>query len=250
LFLCDLYTGHAGTGVAEYTSTMLRGAIEESAAWQEYILLAAPARAKPGGMDLLSAALVQAYVAIDVDLRDIDSMDSSGCTAVCCVITPSHFVCASVGDSRCVLGTSGGAVAMTEDHKPSNPDERVRVEAAGGFVMDDRVNGELAMSRALGDFRYKQDANLSDREQQVICYPDVCVQKRSAKDEVLLLACDGVWDVISNEDAVEYLTNIVFEGDSSNGAISAEEAAESLLDLSLHEGSTDNISAVIIKFKK
>lgn len=122
---------------------------------------------------------------------------------MCAVITPTHVICANVGDSRCVVGstTSGTTTSLTDDHKPSNPEERVRIENAGGFVMGDRVNGELAMSRALGDFRYKRAVLLQDHEHPVICYPDVAVHKRSGKkDEILVLACDGVWDVMSNSE--------------------------------------------------
>jgi serine/threonine protein phosphatase PrpC len=57
--------------------------------------------------------------------------DESGCTAVCCIITPSHVVCGNVGDSRCVIGSKGSAISMTDDHKAENPEEKARVEAAG-----------------------------------------------------------------------------------------------------------------------
>jgi serine/threonine protein phosphatase PrpC len=238
---------------------MLRSCIEECEAWKEYVKLSTKDRMLQCDT-LLSKALCQAYLAIDEDLRDIDSMDSSGCTAVSCIISPSHIVCASVGDSRAVLGTRPGGiskklscVAMTEDHKPNNPEERKRIEDAGGFVMDDRVNGELAMSRALGDFRYKGNTEVSATEHAVICIPDICVQKRDKKgDEVLVLACDGVWDVISNEESVAYMASVVLPGQSLTSdldePVSCQEAAESLLDLSLHEGSTDNISAIVVKF--
>jgi serine/threonine protein phosphatase PrpC len=120
---------------------------------------------------------------------------------VAAVITPSHVICASVGDSRCVVGstTTGVTTALTEDHKPENIEEKIRIEKAGAFVAQDRVNGELAMSRALGDFRYKRSVELKTHEHPVICYPDVAVHKRSGrKDEVLVLACDGVFDVMTN----------------------------------------------------
>lgn len=129
--------------------------------------------------------------------------DESGCTCVCAVITPTHVVCANVGDSRCIVGstTTGTTIALTDDHKPSNPEERARIEKVGAFVRDDRVNGELAMSRALGDFRYKRNVELQTHEHPVICYPDVAVHKRSGKgDEVLVLACDGVFDVMENDE--------------------------------------------------
>jgi serine/threonine protein phosphatase PrpC len=95
---------------------------------------------------------------------------------------------------------------MTEDHKPENTDELTRIEKAGGFVLDNRVNGELAMSRALGDFRYKVNPNLPSHEQLVICSPDVSVHERQLQeDTVMVLACDGVWDVMENELAITFL---------------------------------------------
>lgn len=174
----------------------------------------------------------------------------------------------------------------------------------------DRVNGELAMSRALGDFRYKENPDLDDQSYAVICYPDITVHERNAtKDEVMVLACDGVWDVLSNEETIYYMTDIVFnskvagdnirtdvddveveegkeeeeggeeiyfgadggvrskrgakitktrkrkrveveEGDGVATEVSAMEAAESLVDLAFNEGSTDNISALVVKFEK
>ena len=116
------------------------------------------------------------------------------------------MICANVGDSRCVIGAGNAkhnaAISLTEDHKPSIPEESARISAAGGFVMYDRVNGELAMSRAIGDFRYKNDPSINDDSQyQVICYPDVAVHSRSGKcDQMLVLACDGVFDVLNNSE--------------------------------------------------
>ena len=154
---------------------------------------------------------------------------------------------------------------MTEDHKPNLPEEKARIEKASGFVKFNRVNGELAMSRALGDFRYKMNPELKVQEHQVIPVPDIAIHERSKEDEVGILACDGVWDVLSNEEAVDFLCNIVFnpnaieENDENphkkrklqakNGEIaSADEAASELVRLALEIGSMDNITAVVVKF--
>ena len=69
----------------------------------------------------------------------------------------------------------------------------------------DRVNGELAMSRALGDYQYKQNEGLGTSEQMVSCYPDISVYVRKDEDDVMVLACDGIWDVMSNVEAVSYI---------------------------------------------
>lgn len=115
------------------------------------------------------------------------------------------MVCANVGDSRAVVGSKNQSIALTDDHKPENPEECARIERAGGFVADNRVVGELAMSRAIGDFRYKLNPNLPFHEQLVIPVPDISVHERNRKnDYVLVVACDGVWDAMSNDEAAVF----------------------------------------------
>ena len=71
------------------------------------------------------------------------------------LITPSHVICANAGDSRCVVSKQGTAVELSEDHKPDLPQERSRVVQAGHIVEDGRVDGIIAISRAIGDWEYK-----------------------------------------------------------------------------------------------
>jgi len=192
-------------------------------------------------------------------LQDSQHIGISGSTCVCSIITPSHILCANVGDSRCVLGTGAKKsgvithtyVSLSEDHKPSLPEETTRINNAGLFVLDDRVKGELAMSRALGDFQYKTNPLLSEAQQAVTCYPDIAVQRRNADlDNVLILACDGVWDVMTNEEGVSYLQDVVMKNKKTHALthVSCDEAAHSLISLSLNLGSMDNISAIVINF--
>ena len=76
---------------------------------------------------------------------------------------------ASVGDSKCIISCQGIAQELSIDHLPTNPDEFLRIKRAGGFVNHDRVNGSLAMSRAFGDFIFKQNEDLSAEDQAVTC---------------------------------------------------------------------------------
>lgn len=69
--------------------------------------------------------------------------------------------------------------------------EKARISAAGGFVDFGRVNGNLALSRAIGDFEFKKSAELSPEQQIVTAYPDVTVHELSDDDEFLVIACDG-----------------------------------------------------------
>ena len=156
--------------------------------WKAYSKLSPDARAKD--TDLICKAFTQTFITLDEQLRDLNI--KSGSTAVCSLITPSHIFTASVGDSRSVLGQRRGqAIGMSEDHKPELVDERNRIVKAGGFVLYDRVNGELAMSRAMGDFQYKENKKLGVSQQMVICIPDIAVHERCDDDIVMVVACDG-----------------------------------------------------------
>ena len=81
----------------------------------------------------------------------------AGCTATVILVTRTEIICANAGDSRTVLSRAARAKEMSEDHKPDNAGEMARIQRSGGFVEDGRVNGMLALSRALGDFEYKNN---------------------------------------------------------------------------------------------
>ena len=90
---------------------------------------------------------------------------------------------------------------LSDDHKPDNEQEKARIEAAGGFVEENRVNGSLALSRALGDFEYK-GAALEFTEQAVTCDPDCKTVTRQAADQFVFLACDGIWNFMSSQEVL------------------------------------------------
>lgn len=263
--------GHAGEGAARYVALRLLEVIEDQDEWKEYLLFDPKKRSE--NTELLSSLLVNSCIAMDAELMDCDFMDGSGCTCVCTIISPTHIICANVGDSRCVIASNSRTISMTEDHKPSTFEEHERISKAGGFVAMDRVNGELAMSRALGDFQYKVNPNLSVEEQQVICIPDVSIHTRCEGDQLVILACDGVWDVMENHEGVNYLLNLMnqkddtkkvdppskkskkaessdVDGTSASTPLTAENLAEELIDMALRLGSTDNISAVVAILSK
>jgi len=111
------------------------------------------------------------------------------------IVTKTEIICANSGDSRTVLAKSGIAVDLSKDHKPTNPSELRRIQHAGGFVEDGRVNGALALSRALGDFDYKKNKKLKPKDQAVTAMPDVKTVPITTDTQFIILACDGVWDV-------------------------------------------------------
>ena len=122
---------------------------------------------------------------------------TAGCTACVIFCCDDKAYVANAGDSRAVLCRGGVAVNLSEDHKPSQKKELGRIRAAGGFVNSQgRINGNLNLSRSIGDLKYKQVFGFAPEDQIITAEPDVTVTTILPEDEFILLACDGIWEVI------------------------------------------------------
>ncbi|OEL32656.1 putative protein phosphatase 2C 50 [Dichanthelium oligosanthes] len=178
-----------------------------------------------------------------------------GSTAVVAVVCSSHVIIANCGDSRVVLCRGKEPMALSVDHKPDREDECTRIEAAGGKVINwngHRVSGILAMSRSIGD-RYVKPF--------LIPTPEVRVIPRAKDDDCLILASDGLWDVISNEDACKVARLQILLWHKKNDGLYSDEggeptinpaaqaAADYLVRLALMKGSEDNITVTVIDLK-
>lgn len=170
--------------------------------------------------------------------------DDSGTTAVIVLLTPKWIVCANAGDSRAIYSKSNGrTIPLSYDHKPDDEEEERRIVEAGGCVRAGRVDGDLAVSRGFGDFRFKLNNTKNQLEQKVSCLPDIIIQNRNnEEDEFIVLACDGVWDIATNKECSNMVQDIFQEGEKDLGL-----ACEEILDLSLKKGSKDNISTLIVE---
>jgi len=239
--IVGVFDGHGGKGAAIWIEKVLISFVEKTTDWKKYV---ASGTENP---ELVGSALRQAFLDADAELRVLQDeqgpgMDTSGCTSVVCIVTPMYIICANTGDSRCILATNKDVKAMSFDHKPTDVPERARIEAAGGWVEMGRVDGDLAVSRALGDFQFKDRKDLPAEQQRVSPVPDIIIHKRVPEDEFLLIACDGLWDVITNGEASDFGRSLFLLGEE-NMMLFAEE----MIDLALKKGSRDNISAVAMK---
>ncbi|CAE7524585.1 unnamed protein product [Symbiodinium natans] len=154
-----------------------------------------------------------------------------GSTACICAVTETQIITANVGDSRAVLSRGGQSIALSEDHKPENFAEKQRIEAAGGFVSFRsghwRVNGDLNMSRALGDVEYKDVISST---------PDVTIHDRSPEDEFLAIFSDGVNK--TNQEVVDFLSERRPVGKDA-------ETAEALVSSCVSGG--DNVTLTVVR---
>ncbi|XP_020577240.1 probable protein phosphatase 2C 6 [Phalaenopsis equestris] len=180
--------------------------------------------------------------------------ETVGSTAVVSIICSSHIIVANCGDSRAVLCRGKQAMPLSVDHKPNREDEYARIEAAGGKVIQwngYRVFGVLAMSRSIGD-RYLKP--------WIIPEPEVRIISRTKEDECLILASDGLWDVMSNEEACDAARRRLLLWHKKNAVSdpsqrgfgpdpAAQSAADYLSKLALQKGSKDNITVIVIDLK-
>jgi len=180
---------------------------------------------------------------------------------VVCLVRPDALVVANAGDSRCVLSRNGQAVPLSEDHKPNLPGERERITKAGGDVLRQqvgsivqyRVCGNLNLSRSIGDLEYKKNRMLQPCEQMISATPDVLTVRRVAGDEFILLACDGIWDVVGSQEAVDFinerLPRFLKAGKPLSGIM--EELLDHCLSPDLHSTQGlggDNMTALLVVF--
>lgn len=115
-------------------------------------------------------------------------LDSKGCTANVVLIKGNEIYCANAGDSRCVIASEGKAENLSEDHKPDNEIEKARIYKAGSEIVDGRVDGNLNLSRSLGDLKHKQKAHLTPAEQPITCVPDVKKRIIKPTDDFIVMA--------------------------------------------------------------
>ncbi|CAL9217769.1 unnamed protein product [Arabidopsis halleri] len=179
-------------------------------------------------------AIVEVFKQTDEDylIDEIGQPKNAGSTASTALLIGDKLIVANVGDSRVVASKNGSAVPLSDDHKPDRSDERQRIEDAGGFIIwagTWRVGGILAVSRAFGDKQLKP---------YVIAEPEIQEEDISTL-EFIVIASDGLWNVLSNKDAVAIARDIS----------DAETAARKLVQEAYARGSCDNITCIVVRFE-
>ncbi|KAK4734678.1 hypothetical protein R3W88_008939 [Solanum pinnatisectum] len=249
-----VYDGHGGSRVAHACRHFLhRLVIQQVSEGEDY----------DGKSINWGKVMMESFRKMDEKVnKEGAEMATIGSTAVVAVVGEEEFVVANCGDSRAVLSRAGVAVPLSIDHKPDRPDELDRIENSGGKVINwngQRVLGVLATSRSIGDMYLKP---------YVIPDPEVVVSKRSDEDEFLILASDGLWDVIPNDVACD-VTRRCLNGqtirrcdqqtkshkrdDQSSEGIKeslASQAASFLAELAIARGSRDNVSVIVVELNR
>eukprot|EP00020_Sapocribrum_chincoteaguense_P004127 CAMPEP_0170756758 /NCGR_PEP_ID=MMETSP0437-20130122/14186_1 /TAXON_ID=0 /ORGANISM="Sexangularia sp." /LENGTH=528 /DNA_ID=CAMNT_0011095943 /DNA_START=104 /DNA_END=1692 /DNA_ORIENTATION=+ len=241
--LFAVFDGHGGAGASKFCARKMQPVLEKTKELKE---------------GKVGEALISAYK--KVDEKYMDKFEEDGTTAVVAVLSADNtLTVANVGDSRCyIVPPAGPPIAMSQDHKPSDPKERKRIEEAGHEVVRDtilqhgkrvhthRVDGILAVARSIGDGNFKDSFEAPPEEQAVCCVPDIATSEKPVEPgSFLLLACDGLWDVVTGEEAADMVRARVAEG------MTLDQVAESLSTMAIDErGSDDNVTIVLAQVGK
>ncbi|KPA82316.1 protein phosphatase 2C-like protein [Leptomonas pyrrhocoris] len=230
-----VYDGHGGRQCAVYVRDHLHDAVLQHAD-----LKAKPAR-----------AISDAFAQVERDFLTLsdDARSSAGCVCAAAVIQGDLLTVGNVGDCEVVLARAGKPVPLTVKHNPScNAAEATRVTEAGGCIFNNRVGHpslnprlcSLAVSRAIGDACFKLDTYTLSKPSGLIADADTCEVHLTPEDAFLIIACDGLWDTMTYEDAVQLCAQHMESGADANTV------AEKLVCEALMRGSRDNITVVFV----
>ncbi|XP_041349751.1 protein phosphatase 1E-like isoform X2 [Gigantopelta aegis] len=218
-----VFDGHGGVNAAVYSSCHLHTNMIRD----------------PNFTDDASRATRRAYAVTDERFTDRARKGNlrSGTTCIAVLIRGSTLHVSWLGDSQAILVKNGNVISIMEPHKPEREDERTRIEALGGYVIFFgawRVNGNIAVSRAIGDISQKP----------FVCSDaDVVSFDLDGDEDYMVLACDGVWDVLQAIDIPDIVYTHVKEHGSKTGV------ARAIVNQSKDSGSNDNISVIVVFFR-
>jgi serine/threonine protein phosphatase PrpC len=220
----EVYDGHGGRKAAHVAAEMVTPHFLHSWARE----FEKPLKDRKSEYELLR----EAYLAVDNHI--IVSNIDGGTTAAGIYLIDDHFFAVNCGDTRIVIGIDDGVSILTLDHKPNLPEELQRIENNGGFVISlgvARVQGILAMSRAIGDRSLKP---------YIIAEPRITEGYLGRENDFVVIACDGVWDFLSPEIVIAIV----------RAAIDAQAAAENIKTTAIDSGSTDNVTVIVLDLKE
>jgi serine/threonine protein phosphatase PrpC len=188
------------------------------------------------------------YKRMNTELKTEHKKQATHCGSTCLVAIEykykgSKYVdILNTGDSRCVLCSDNVAICKTKDHKPNWPEEQLRIRNLGGKPYFDGYDWrikDLSVSRAFGDL---------DAQPFLTNRPDVYRHKIKKSDKFMIMACDGLWDVFDNQEAVNVVLGTCYDMNTGKRNDSKTNVAKKLAELALAKGSTDNITVSVVFF--
>ncbi|KAA8535272.1 hypothetical protein F0562_030275 [Nyssa sinensis] len=172
----------------------------------------------------------------------LESALSSGTTALTAMIFGRSLLVANAGDCRAVLSRHGVAIEMSKDHRPGCLNERMRIESLGGFIDDGYLNGQLGVTRALGNWHMKGLKEIGERGGPLSAEPELKLMTLTKEDEFLIIGSDGVWDVFRSQNAVDFARRKLQEHND------VKLCCKEIVEEAIKRGASDNLTVVMVCF--
>ncbi|XP_024023385.1 probable protein phosphatase 2C 27 [Morus notabilis] len=225
-----VFDGHGGKGAAQFARDHLPRVIVEDADF--------PLE--------LEKVVTRSFMETDAAFArtcSLESSLSSGTTVLTAMIFGRSLLVANAGDCRAVLSRNGRAAEMSSDHRPSCIKERTRVESLGGYVDDeDYLNGQLGVTRALGDWHLEGMKEMGDKGGPLSAEPELKLITLTKDDEFLIIGSDGIWDVFRSQNAVDFARRRLQEHNN------VKLCCKQIVEEATKRGATDNLTVVMVSF--
>jgi protein phosphatase 2C family protein 2/3 len=190
--------------------------------------------------------VTRSFLEIDSEFAktcSIDSSLSSGTTVLTAIIFGRSLLVANAGDCRAVLSRGGAAIEMSKDHRPLCMKERMRIESLGGFVDDGYLNGQLGVTRALGNWHLEGMKEMSGRGGPLSAEPELKLTTLTKDDEFLIIGSDGIWDVFRSQNAVDFARRRLQQHND------VKQCCKEIIGEAIKRGATDNLTVVMVCFQ-
>jgi len=254
-----LFDGHGGKSVSHHLANTLH---------EKIIVKMKEYSTKGPEIDLKDDDMISVFEESfsEMDKEIAKKACRSGATGLVALIIRNKIYCANAGDSRAILASGKQAFRLSRDHKPNLPDEKERIEESGGFVVNiniPRINGRLAVSRAFGDndlgdlVTALPHVSIVDMDKLKMTFTDTANSEIEGHTDVgkkmtglkkdkdqpffLVLACDGLWDVMEDKEVASFISKLSEKGEKEN------EIAKALVKEALKRRTNDNVSVLLVR---
>ncbi|KDP30186.1 hypothetical protein JCGZ_16968 [Jatropha curcas] len=224
-----VFDGHGGKNAAQFVRDYLPKVIVEDADF--------PLE--------LEKVVTRSFIETDAALAETYSLESalsSGTTALTAMIFGRSLLVANAGDCRAVLSRHGAAIEMSRDHRPCCVKERTRVESLGGYIEDGYLNGQLGVTRALGDWHLEGMKVKGESGGLLSAEPELKSITLTKEDEFLIIGSDGIWDVFTSQNSVSFARRKLQEHND------VKLCCKEMVEEAIRRGATDNLTVVMISF--
>ncbi|KAM0969261.1 hypothetical protein ACFX13_017814 [Malus domestica] len=167
---------------------------------------------------------------------------ASGTTALTAMIFGRSLLVANAGDCRAVLSRCGVAIEMSKDHRPCCTKERMRIESLGGYIDDGYLNGQLGVTRALGNWHLEGMKDAGERGGPLSAKPELKLMTLSKDDEFLIIGTDGIWEMFTSQNAVDFARRRLQEHND------VKLCCKQIVEEAIKRGATDNLTLVMVSF--